>query len=646
MKKLLFFVVACVFALIWVGVQADIPKLINYQGMLTDDGGDPLNGTPDIAFRIYNASSGGTLRWNETHSSVPVADGLFNVILGSQSGGINLDFSEDYWLEIEVDSDTMPERLQFTSVGYAYRAMVADSALAAAPGSGSNWHLGSSVLQTNGYWGIARYGNTSYGYHDSTHVNLGVTCTTGTLGQSYKYCTVAGGKGNKASHYQSTVGGGVGNIASGQFATVGGGNGNQASGTDATVGGGVSNHASGEDATVGGGMGNTATGNCATVGGGDGNSAAGSRATVGGGEDNTASSEKATVAGGYLNMASNYQATVGGGYHNTASGQYATVGGGWQDTASGDYATVGGGYHNIASGDYATVGGGRGNTTSGYRATVGGGYHNTASGEYATAPGGRADTAAGDYSLAAGSHVRTTSDADYTFAFGRDFTTSTPNAVIFHNSVDPIKVGIGTTDPDRAMLDVAHATDALRLRAGNQESQYSDNQILLSYQGTADHTHAIKTRHRSGGPSGNAIDFYVWDQSTDHDTAVATKHVMTIDGADVGRVGINTNSPGYSLDVVGTINVDGSYSIKKGGVSYNHPDYVFEPDYKLMPLDELREYVREKKCLPNVISAEDVKKNEGFKIDELLIQMLEKIEEQTLYIFQLEERIAKLEKKE
>jgi hypothetical protein len=39
-----------------------------------------------------------------------------------------------------------------------------------------------------------------------------------------------------------------------------------------------------------------------------------------------------------------------------------------------------------------------------------------------------------------------------------------------------------------------------------------------------------------------------------------------------------------------------------------------------------------------------VKKNDGFKMDELLIQMLEKIEEQTLYIFQLEERIAELEK--
>jgi hypothetical protein len=91
--------------------------------------------------------------------------------------------------------------------------------------------------------------------------------------------------------------------------------------------------------------------------------------------------------------------------------------------------------------------------------------------------------------------------------------------------------------------------------------------------------------------------------------------------------------------------VAGSYNVKKGGTNYTHPDYVFESSYELMPIDELKRYVSERKCLPNVISAEDVKRNNGFKMDELLIQMLEKIEEQTLYIFQLEERIGELEKK-
>ncbi len=129
---------------------AEIPKLINYQGMLTDNSDEPLDGDFNITFRIYNASSGGTMRWDETHSSVPVTDGLFNVILGSQSGGIDLDFSEEYWLEIQVENDTMPERLQFTSVGYAYRAMVADTASVAvtAPTGGGWTHDGTVVRLT------------------------------------------------------------------------------------------------------------------------------------------------------------------------------------------------------------------------------------------------------------------------------------------------------------------------------------------------------------------------------------------------------------------------------------------------------------------------------------------------------------------
>jgi hypothetical protein len=126
--------------------------------------------------------------------------------------------------------------------------------------------------------------------------------------------------------------------------------------------------------------------------------------------------------------------------------------------------------------------------------------------------------------------------------------------------------------------------------------------------------------------------------------APTTSDILIFGDFSTDRVGINTTGPAYTLDVNGDINVNGSYNIKKGGVNYTHPDYVFEPDYQLLPLNELKKYVFENKSLPNVTSAEEVKKNDGFKMDELLIQMLEKIEEQTLYIFELEERIAELEK--
>jgi len=129
--------------------QADIPKLINYQGMLTQsDGATPVqDGTYDLGFKIYGSESGTDSLWWEYHSGVQVTNGLFNVILGSQSV-LNLPFDSDYWLETTVETEIMPTRLQFTSVGYAYRALVADSAMVAvsAP-TGGGWTDDGSVVR-------------------------------------------------------------------------------------------------------------------------------------------------------------------------------------------------------------------------------------------------------------------------------------------------------------------------------------------------------------------------------------------------------------------------------------------------------------------------------------------------------------------
>ena len=60
--------------------------MLSYQGYLTDASGEPLTGDVDITFRLYDAPSGGAALWTEVHTNanaVPVADGLFNVMLGS-----------------------------------------------------------------------------------------------------------------------------------------------------------------------------------------------------------------------------------------------------------------------------------------------------------------------------------------------------------------------------------------------------------------------------------------------------------------------------------------------------------------------------------------------------------------------------------
>jgi hypothetical protein len=74
----------------------------------------------------------------------------------------------------------------------------------------------------------------------------------------------------------------------------------------------------------------------------------------------------------------------------------------------------------------------------------------------------------------------------------------------------------------------------------------------------------------------------------------------------------------------------------------NIPDYVFKADYNLMPLNELRTYIKTNSHLPNIPSAKEMEASE-VDLGEMNRLLLEKTEELTLYILQLEERIKSLE---
>ena len=108
-----------------------IPQTINYQGYLTDSGGDPLNGTVDMVFRLYDVDTGGSPLWTETQTGVQVTDGLFSVNLGEVdpiTNPLDLPFDTPYWLGVQVGLDAeMTPRQPVTSVGYAYRAEIADA---------------------------------------------------------------------------------------------------------------------------------------------------------------------------------------------------------------------------------------------------------------------------------------------------------------------------------------------------------------------------------------------------------------------------------------------------------------------------------------------------------------------------------------
>jgi hypothetical protein len=92
-------------------------------------------------------------------------------------------------------------------------------------------------------------------------------------------------------------------------------------------------------------------------------------------------------------------------------------------------------------------------------------------------------------------------------------------------------------------------------------------------------------------------------------------------------------------DVEFILNRDGDLTIT-GDLTANgstFPDYVFEPDYSLMPLDELAAFIAENKHLPNVPTAEQVDGGKQINMTKLQVTLLEKVEELTLYLLEQQE---------
>lgn len=137
-----FFVILILAAcLCWGG----IPHLINYEGMLTDDLGTPLDGTYNLSFKIYGSESGDDSLWWEHHTGVAVSDGLFGVMLGSISSLSYSVFNDTVrYLGITVDNGTeLSPRTRLVSVPYTYRSLWSDSAAYTAVGveNDSDWTI-------------------------------------------------------------------------------------------------------------------------------------------------------------------------------------------------------------------------------------------------------------------------------------------------------------------------------------------------------------------------------------------------------------------------------------------------------------------------------------------------------------------------
>ncbi len=115
---------AFLFALLMVtgaSLHAEIANTLSFQGQLSDNDGNPINGRVDITFAIYDESNSVASLWSEVQLAVAVSNGAFSAELGSVAL-LALNFDKPYYLGIKVGSDSeMSPRQKLTAVPYAVR---------------------------------------------------------------------------------------------------------------------------------------------------------------------------------------------------------------------------------------------------------------------------------------------------------------------------------------------------------------------------------------------------------------------------------------------------------------------------------------------------------------------------------------------
>jgi len=113
--------------------RAAVPEDVSLQGRLLSLEGQPIPGPVDLRVRVFEEAVEGTLLYSEAHLDVPLADGVFQILLGTGTDAVGafdaLLFAEsERWLELEVDDEVLAPRQPFSSVPFAFHAGMATSA--------------------------------------------------------------------------------------------------------------------------------------------------------------------------------------------------------------------------------------------------------------------------------------------------------------------------------------------------------------------------------------------------------------------------------------------------------------------------------------------------------------------------------------
>lgn len=169
--------------------------------------------------------------------------------------------------------------------------------------------------------------------------------------------------------------------------------------------------------------------------------------------------------------------------------------------------------------------------------------------------------------------------------------------------------------------------DAITLPAGPTVKHYSFQAILCSK------VKFTLLSWASPFPGSGISELEVYSPSDVITNTAYAKSIIIENNLLIGKT-TQTNTT-YKLDVNGKIRANEIV------VNTSGADFVFDDEYKLRPLSDVEKFVKTNKHLPEIPSAAQMQ-SEGAKIGELQIQLLQKIEELTLYIIEQQKELEKL----
>ena len=198
----------------------------------------------------------------------------------------------------------------------------------------------------------------------------------------------------------------------------------------------------------------------------------------------------------------------------------------------------------------------------------------------------------------------------------------TPNETITSG-----KVGIGTTNPNEPLS--LETTESIM--ASFKHNGIGNSWLRIgTNNGYANIGVGATTRHP-----------YIWSNTDNFFIGSDGNPTIFVNGMGNGNVGIGTTNTGtFKLAVEGNIGARGI----KVTLANPFPDYVFAANYKLRPLANLQSYIDKNKHLPGIPSAEEVKKDGGIELGQMNVKLLEKVEELTLYILELNKKLEQQQK--